>query len=255
MTHTLSWFWSFSVALVFLFSTAGGSHAYDRYNEGCQLCHGAFTDGTSPEGTLFPSDNKHTMHRSSQSMNTECNLCHSSGDANDPFIGSSDGTVDNPGLGCMGCHGRNEDAGHDSISDGLGAGLRQHHDNAGVPSCLLCHSDSSPANYTPVGEDVFPAYYGTVDTNVDEPCNELQMADMNENWSDDLDFVGLDNDGNLDYDATDAVCVPESPQLLLGLVGVVFPAVLSRRKLRRAGATRGSSRRTGVSHQPPGVRR
>ena len=67
--------------------------AFERYNDGCQNCHGAFTDGTTTKGSVFPRDDKHRMHRSSSNMNADCNLCHSSGDGRDPFIGSSDGTA------------------------------------------------------------------------------------------------------------------------------------------------------------------
>ncbi|MBW2233635.1 MAG: PEP-CTERM sorting domain-containing protein [Deltaproteobacteria bacterium] len=221
---------AFTFAFVCL--AMGSAQAFSRYNDGCPTCHGAFTDGTSPQETLFPNDNKHTMHRSNQYMATNCNLCHTADDENNPFIGSSDGTIDNPGLGCMGCHGRSADAGHDSISSGLGAGLRQHHNNSGVTACLGCHIDASPANYTPVGEDVFPTYYGTVDTAVDFPCNHVPTADQNENWSDDTDYIGLDNDGNLIYDAVDVTCVPEPSGTLLTLVGVTFLGAIGRRRAR-----------------------
>lgn len=204
--------------------------AHERYNGGCQLCHGDFTEGVSPQGTVFPGDDKHRMHRSSSYMNADCDLCHATGDGNDPFIGSSDGTANNPGIGCSGCHGREEDMGNDNISNGRGAGLRQHHTNAGEMNCVGCHDDADPANYTPVGEDVLPTYYGTVDTNVDAPCNEVAMMNVNENWSDDMDFVGQDNDGNGDYDMADVVCVPEPAQAVMALVGVTFLAGAHRRR-------------------------
>jgi len=143
-------------------------------------------------------------------MATACNLCHTSSDNRNPYIGFSDGTADNPGLGCVGCHGRVEDEGHDSISAGRGAGLRQHHTNAGVSSCSLCHSDANPANYTPVGEHVFPPYYGTNDTNADEPCNPVRQAGINENWTAG-DFIGLDNDGDGLYDTADPDCPVNQP--------------------------------------------
>ena len=141
--------------------------AYQRYNDGCQTCHGGFLDGTSTKGSTFPLDDKHEMHRNSSYMATDCNLCHTSGDGRNPFIGSSTGVTGVTGLGCTGCHGRNEDAGHDTGSPGRGAGLRQHHYRANtnintVSSrvCVNCHSDANPANYTPVGENVKPPYYG-----------------------------------------------------------------------------------------------
>ncbi len=179
--------------------------AYDRYNSGCQNCHGAFTDGTSTKGSTFPSDNKHEMHRSSSSMNTACNLCHTTGDQRNPYTGSSDGTNNNLGLGCVGCHGRIEDGGNDFISNGYGAALRQHHYNAGETSCTFCHTDANPSNYTPVGEDVAPPYYGTIDTLADMSCNAVASANVNENWT--LDGLeGTDNDGDGSYDMNDTDC-------------------------------------------------
>jgi hypothetical protein len=120
------------------------SHAYERYSD-CSGCHGSFTGGTSPQGTIFPSNDKHRMHRNSANMGTACELCHRSDDNDNPFIGSSDGTANNPGLGCNGCH----DA----------AGLRRHHATTGADDCYQCHT---PA--TPPAENVKPPYYGTVDT-------------------------------------------------------------------------------------------
>jgi mono/diheme cytochrome c family protein len=230
-TQLLAFSWAFALVLL----AASGAQAYDRYKNdttgtgNCSTCHGDFTDGTSPLGTVFPGNNKHTMHRSSSYMNTECNLCHTSSDGRNPFIGSSDGTNDNPGLGCVGCHGRAEDAGNDSVSAGLGAGLRQHHTNAGLNDCIGCHTDASPALYTPVGEDIMPTYYATVDTNADDPCNPDATANLNENWSVD-DFIGLDNDGDLLYDTADLVDCPEPGEALLLAVGATVLGGLSRRR-------------------------
>jgi len=203
-------------AFVALLMWSPDTLAYDRYYNSsgtgnCSTCHGSFTGATSPMGSEFPSDNKHRMHNGSSSMNAECDLCHTSGDGRNPWIGSSDGTTNNTGLGCSGCHGRLEDAGNDSVSDGLGAGLRQHHYNAGTTTCAACHTDSNPANYTAVGEDIRPPYYGTADTNVSMPCNAVAESNVNENWTIG-DFLGSDNDGDGLYDASDPDCMatPES---------------------------------------------
>ena len=115
---TLFWI---AVAASFLMMPAG-LHAYDKYGDGCDNCHGSFTGGVSTKGSVFPGDDKHQMHSSGNEMDTDCNLCHTQiGD--DPFIGSSAGTANNKGYGCVGCHGRVEDAGSDGISPGVGAGL------------------------------------------------------------------------------------------------------------------------------------
>ena len=203
------------LAVTILLFSASNTEAYERYNGGCQNCHGNFTGSTSTKGSTFPSGDKHVMHRNSSNMNADCDLCHTSGDGRDPFIGSSNGTGNNTGYGCVGCHGRLEDAGHDSggfaNSPGLGAGLRQHHDNSGVTSCAACHPDSDPNNYTPVGEHVRPPFYGTADTDADMSCNPTQVANSNENWTIG-DFTGLDNDGDLMYDfAADSDCSPPVP--------------------------------------------
>ncbi len=163
-----------------------GPQAYERYNDGCMNCHGAFTDSVSTKGSVFPGDDKHTMHRASNNMNTECDLCHTSGDNRNPFIGSSDGTANNPGLGCTGCHQQ--------------YGLRDHHIANGADECTFCHSDPAPP-----AENVVPTYYGTVDTNADGPCNTVAQANTNENWTIG-DFEGLDNDGDNQYDGNDPDC-------------------------------------------------
>jgi hypothetical protein len=120
-------------------------------------------------------------------MDTDCNLCHSSGDNNNPYIGTSNGTATNPGLGCVGCH--------------LAEGLRAKHAAGGV-NCEGCHEDGPPSP-----ENVVPPYYGTPDTRANNPANDVQAANTNENWSIG-DFLGLDNDGNGLYDLADFACGP-----------------------------------------------
>lgn len=165
--------------------------AYQRYNDGCNSCHGPFTDTTSPKGTTFPSGSKHEMHRASTSMNATCNLCHTTGDQRNPYTGSSDGTATNAGLGCTGCHNN--------------FGLRRHHALNGVTGCVDCHD----ADLEPPAENVPPPYYGTVDTLAANPCNPTAQANTNENWSIG-DFEGLDNDGDNLYDALDGDCASAS---------------------------------------------
>jgi len=190
---------------VLLFTAASTAFAYEDYS-GCSDCHGAFTGNDSPKGTVFPSDDKHAMHRAAANMDTECLLCHTStGDL--PLIGSSGGTANNAGLGCVGCHGREEDLGNDNTSPGRGAGLRQHHYVSGTTVCAGCHSDANPANYRPVGEQARPPYYGTIDTKANDACNLNAAAKAGENWSVG-DFRGLDNDGDGRYDRADSDCAP-----------------------------------------------
>ncbi len=174
---------------------AGRAVAYERYNDGCQNCHGAFTSSVSPKGTVFPSNNKHTMHRSASYMATNCSLCHRTGDNNNPYIGLSNGTVNNAGVGCSGCHGQNY-GGAIGVS---GAGLRAHHAANSVAVCGTCHTND-PA---PLPEYVKPPYYGTLDTKAADPCNTAPAR--LENWSVG-DTLGLDNDGDNLYDGADPDC-------------------------------------------------
>ena len=180
------------VALMTLILIASDAMAFERYNSGCHGCHGAFTDDTSTKGSIFPNGNKHTMHRSSQNMNAECNLCHSSNDNNNPYIGTSDGTNDNPGLGCTGCH--------------RAEGLRAHHIDAGNNCTASCHTNPSP-----LPENTVPTYYGTpdVDAAMVDPCNLSGSSETDENWTIG-DTIGTDNDGDGLYDANDPDCAVAS---------------------------------------------
>jgi hypothetical protein len=183
-----------AASLLALGPAVNTSQAYETYNGGCQTCHGAFTDSTSPQGTVFPSGDKHRMHRNSSYMGTDCALCHRSDDNDNPFIGSSDGIGTVAGLGCTGCH--------------VGSALRKHHAATGTAGCYSggagCHGtgpETSPA------ENVSPPYYGTAYTKAMNPGNTLLVANTNENWSIG-DFLGLDNDGNNLYDAADFAITP-----------------------------------------------
>lgn len=166
--------------------------AYERYNSGCATCHGNFTGSTSTKvpPTVFPNGDKHRMHRNASNMGTDCRLCHTTGDGDDPFTGSSDGIPGVlTGLGCTGCHNA--------------AGLRAHHvANGGGCYTGGCHSaEPAPA------ENVVPPYYGSTYTKANNPCNDVLLANTNENWSVG-DFVGLDNDGDDLYDQADFDCGP-----------------------------------------------
>ncbi|MHC4083346.1 MAG: GC-type dockerin domain-anchored protein [Planctomycetota bacterium] len=183
-----------AVAVVLIGINVRSSLAYPRYTEGCQVCHGDFTDGTSPKGTVFPSNSKHEMHRGNQNMNTECDLCHiQQGD--NPFMALSAGTPDNPGVGCVGCHGRD----YGGAVGNSGVGLRAHHFINDVTVCAGCH----PNDPDPLPENILPTYYGTVDTDADDSCN--QGPAFLENWSVG-DTEGLDNDGDNLYDEDDPDC-------------------------------------------------
>jgi hypothetical protein len=167
---------------------AGNIHvvAFERYSS-CASCHGKFTGSTSTKTppTVFPSSDKHYMHRNSSAMGTSCGLCHRSDDGNNPFTGSSDGVGAVAGVGCTGCH--------EPI------GLRAHHIRHGI-DCLGCHDPG-----TPPAEGVNPPYYGTAYTKAKNAANTVLAANTNENWSVG-DFLGLDNDGDGLIDQADFDC-------------------------------------------------
>ncbi len=171
--------------ILFLIGT-NTSFAYDRYNDGCVDCHGAFNDSTTTKGSTFALGNKHDMHR--YTMGTDCDLCHLSGDQKNPYMWKSNGTANNSGLGCTGCH--------------VGNGLRAHHDANGVVECYDCHDPAASS-----AENVDPPYYGTVDTFANNACNDILASNTNENWTVG-DFLGLDNDGDGLYDLADYSCGP-----------------------------------------------
>ena len=194
---------------------ATSAHAYRRYNGGCSICHGNFSHATSPQGTTFPLDNKHVMHI--LSMDTDCALCHRNDDVHNPYIAESDGTPNNPGIGCTGCHGRDYGG---SIGNS-GVGLRAHHTGVGIGSCAGCHS-SDPE---PLPEHVLPTYYATADTDANDPCNFA--PDYRENYTIG-DTFGLDNDGDGLYDLNDPDCAVDTPATSVSMLVtflVALPAV------------------------------
>jgi len=178
-----------AIGLLTLVSSINSCQAYEVYSD-CVGCHGDFDGPTSKKGTVFPSNSNHEMHRDAASMGTACNLCHTGGSSTRTpvYIKSSNGTANNPGLGCVGCH--------------VGAGLRIHHLNNGVSECQDCHDPE-----TSVPENVKPPYYGTADTKVRNPANDVLLSNTNENWSVG-DFLGIDNDGNNLYDLADYAIGP-----------------------------------------------
>jgi len=191
-------------AIAILMIGVSEARAYDKYSD-CDDCHGDFRDSpyVSPADGSNWGDSLHDVHRD-EMLNSDCNTCHISGDFDSVSIDSSTGGNGLAPISCVGCHGRDEDAGNDGISGGRGAGLRQHHYTAGIEGCANCHSDANPASYTPVGEDVLPNYYANPGNNHPQipknPCN----ADGDENFAGTP--LGLDNDGDGSYDTADSDC-------------------------------------------------
>jgi hypothetical protein len=121
-------------------------------------------------------------------------------------------------ISCLGCHGRAESGEGGTVTS---AGLRQHHQSAGVTVCAECHADTTPALFTTVGEQVLPPYYPLVDparlTKPNNSCN----PDGNETFA---GGFGLDNDGDGVYDYNDIDC-PATPFINLSPGALNFGAV------------------------------
>ena len=149
---------------------ATNSEAYQNYSgsNSCSQCHSGFI-GKGPS---------HTQHLK---MTSNCTLCHIKNGDN-PLIAK-----------CAGCH--------------AGPGLRAHHKNAGAPldvtglTCAACH----PGDPTPDPESILPPFYNRTDVKVNRPC-QAQPAPPGEDFSG--NGKGLDNDGDLLYDAADTDCAP-----------------------------------------------
>jgi hypothetical protein len=174
--------------------------AYNDYS-GCEGCHGDFR--SSPYISLSDGanwgDDLHDVHRDTM-LNRDCDTCHTTGPFSPVIMDSSTGGSGLSAMSCVGCHGRDEDTNR-------GAGLRQHHWTEGVTSCVDCHSDANPTNYTPVAENVSPNYYATPGTGHNiplNPCIPLPTGAGGENYAGTT--AGLDNDGNGIYDTADPNC-------------------------------------------------
>ena len=198
-------FWVYALFMIVtvaaLFAWVPEAAAFQTWSAGggagnCADCHGDFNSGSytsntdsTPWGTDLMSGHQGAIGVSS------CNTCHSTGGFGTVFLGQSTGGPGLDPISCLGCHGRQEDAGNDEESDGLGAGLRQHHTSAGVTSCSGCHTDAS--GYTPVGENIPPPYYLSASASQpNDPCN-LNGSESK------FGLTGLDNDGDGLYDDLD----------------------------------------------------
>lgn len=196
------------ITIAILTFAASEVGAYETY-DGCETCHGDFREGSYmslADGTDW-GNNLHNIHAGGI-LSNDCNTCHTE-PGGSVFIGSSIGGNGLSPISCVGCHGREEDMGNDSVSAGRGAGLRQHHTNAGSTACQSCHSDANPSNYTPVGEDVLPEYFAN------PGINHSNMPTDSCNPTGEEDFAGattgLDNDGDGAYDTMDSDCSDGQP--------------------------------------------
>lgn len=215
-----------------LLVASSGAQAFERYNDGCNGCHGEFTStDTTKTGNTWP-DDKHDVHRKvmldefgTASNPPSCVFCHiiSGGEENsNPLLGESDGdaTFGIPGAGCAGCHGQPTELAP-GLFFNLGTGLRAHHAANGVTSCgeAFCH-DSDPA---PLPESALPVYYGLPGVNITDPCLDKGFAGSEANYT--SDTIGNDNDGDGDYESADSDCVSGTPDVQLAPPTLGFASV------------------------------
>ncbi len=189
----------------------GTANAYDRWSvnddaTNCGECHGDFRAATYislVDGQNW--GNLHNLHRETM-LNDDCAACHLASDEFPVLLNESEGGAGFEAVSCMGCHGVDPNPGTPNTE--WGAGLRAHHLNAGVPpdqngfTCLSCH----PVDPLPPLESVPPSYYFTPDAahpnKPSDPCNP--SPGFPENYAGFT--LGLDNDGDLAYDAADSNC-------------------------------------------------
>ncbi len=186
-----------------LVAWAGPAAAWERYDNGCDDCHGVFDSGnyvSNRDATAWGTDLM-AGHMQFISGGGSCDVCHSGNDFSRVNLSLSD-NADKP-QSCVGCHGRQEDESGicafnapdaDGEHCGSGAGLRRVHDSAGVSSCFSCHTSESGA--TLVGEDTVPFNYGLSGIDLTSPCTAENKFGP----------TGLDNDGDGAVDSADADC-------------------------------------------------
>ncbi len=232
----------FRMALLTLLSPAAwisSASAYDTYASGgtspnrtgnCAVCHGDFqadnylskSDQAPWTGTYagLPITSLHNIHR--RLIAPGCDTCHSAPARTPVNLDSSTGIVLNGTteytISCLGCHGRAETGEAGRVTS---AGLRQHHQSAGVTVCADCHADTTPATFTTVGEQVLPLYYPLVDPARPTKPNNSCNPDGNETFA---GLFGLDNDGDGVYDSNDLDC-PPIPDINLSPGALNFGAV------------------------------
>ncbi|MBU2677536.1 MAG: hypothetical protein KJP16_10655, partial [Gammaproteobacteria bacterium] len=97
------------VGLILLAFWAPTAVAWEKYDEGCDDCHGIFSSGnytSNVDGTSWGNDLM-AGHQDFISGGGRCDVCHSGSDRSIVFLNFSD-KAENP-KGCVGCHGRDED--------------------------------------------------------------------------------------------------------------------------------------------------
>lgn len=195
---------SIFVLLVLAF-LASNATAYETYSD-CAICHGSFTSPTYSSLAAAKAASPawrgklHDVHRYSSTqnppgmLNLNCDACHFGTSRTPVYTSQSNGTAPF-NLSCSGCHD--------------GPGLRAHHVNSGADaSCYDCHIGDPTPDPENVLRPVYVATFGTTSgtTQVNDPCNSAAAGF--EGRLGDVTSIGLDNYGNLLYDAADPACKP-----------------------------------------------
>jgi len=112
----LSAFFVFCMALAAFFFWSPRADAYYDYWD-CAACHGDFRDRSNPYVSKVDGSNwgasLHDVHEKNM-LNGDCNVCHGS-NKTPVVLDSSSGGADLAPISCVGCHGREEDAGYDDM--------------------------------------------------------------------------------------------------------------------------------------------
>jgi hypothetical protein len=221
------------LAFALVLGWAGLAAAYPTYDQGCNDCHGGFQE--NPYRRLGADQNWGTDLMSGHlNVISQCGVCHGASLFDPVALNSSNGP-NGFTISCIGCHGRDE-GGEVGVD---GAGLREHHRDAGISTCAntSCHAnDPAPPL---VGEDVLPPYYDLdlAVVSLTDPCNPGGMGeDYAGGGSSGVgNSVGLDNDGDGLYDEDDVVDCPEPAGVALQLAALgTLGGIVRMRRTRRS---------------------
>jgi hypothetical protein len=181
----------------------------------------------------------HDAHLNNTDIDASCDNCHGGSGTFQRMVNlsSSGAAMDGANfVSCTGCHGRLEDANGFGPGPGWGAGLRQHHTDAGVPPdsnnevCGDCHDDADPANFAVAGEDIMPPWYDSTTNDIVSLTLDTCNVNLEEEFSGDPAALGLDNDGDGLYDEADVIDCPEPGQLAMFLPGIGMLLMMERRR-------------------------
>ena len=200
LTSVPVWFAIAGLMALALAPNPAMAYPFYRGSPACSSCHPGFIGGFGAP--------LHDLHNQ---MTTDCLKCHNTLGDNAPLTK------------CAGCH--------------VEAGIVTHHTNAGAPPdgnglfCATCHPGVIPGL-----ESDLPPYYGQPGVSLTSPC-ETDPLLGGEDY--DTDGFGLDNDGDLAYDAADPDCIAAIPTMTeWALIAMVLMLLATGLIVRRRFAAR-----------------